>query len=246
MFAQLKYSSRLFLNQRLFALCATILLNLGFFALGSAGLLPYGWMVAGEVFSSLAMTGLFVVCIIADVQSISSLFSAPDGYAVALTPVPGWKVILGRVIPMVVFDLISYAVGITGIILQSMLLSDWGGGSYGIVGSETVLSILLGVIGYLTLLLLIIFCCAFAKSVLFHLKGRGILGFGAALVLVYAGNWLDMVLAPFANVSRVGAFVSIEIISGSAGSVAYLCLTLIKAAALFIGASYLYERRKNL
>jgi hypothetical protein len=247
MLAQLKYSSRINLDQRVFTLIGTVIVNLAFYILGAAGVLPMGWMVVGEVFSSISLTALVVVIIIADVQAVSSLFSPPGGYIDALTPVRGWKIILGRIIPMVILDLISLAIGIVGVVLQASLLTDMGSVEGIGVRSEDMFSVILVVIGYFMLLLLIVFACAFAKSVLFPLAGRGVLGAAAAIVVVYLFSWLDMILAPFAQISRFGMFFSVEFISGwNAGTIAYLILTLVKAAILLIVSSYLYERKVNL
>jgi hypothetical protein len=241
-FAQLKYSSRIHLDQRLLALVINVVVNLFFIVGGSIGALPEGWLVTGVVFSAIGLTALFVVCVTADVETIKSLFSTPNAYNTMLAPVPAWKNILSRVICMTALDLIMLTVGIIGVVIQA------GGMEYGSVDyGVDIVSVLLSVVGYIMMFLIIIFACAVAKGPLYHLKGRGILGVGAALIVMYAGSWMALLLTPFARVHHEGMFFMVDLAMGwNAGTIAYIVLLVVEAAALLIGASYLYERKVNI
>jgi hypothetical protein len=244
---QLKYASRIYLNQRVYALIGTVVINLVFFVLGITGILPIGWMIFGTVLSSLSLCAVFGVCVMVDMESIKSLFAPPNAYYTMLAPVPAWKTVLSRVISMTVLDIVSLTVGIFGVVLQSTMLDSYQPWDSGMIPTDSIIAIIIGIIAYATMFLFIIFACALAKSVFYHTKARGLLGFFGMVALGYLYSWLDLLLAPFANVSRFGAFIEVHLTSGlNAGMIAYIALLLIKAAALLIGISYLYERKVNI
>jgi hypothetical protein len=246
---QLKYASRIYLNQRVYALIGTVVINLVFFVLGITRILPIGWMIFGTVLSSLSLCAVFGVCVMVDMESVKSLFAPPNAYHTMLAPVPAWQTVLSRVISMTVFDLVSFTVGIFGVVLQSTMLDNYqpwsGDGS--MIPSDSIIAIILGVIAYATMFLFIILACALAKSVFYHTKARGLLGFFGMVAVGYLYSWLDLLLTPFANVNRFGAFIEVQLTAGlNTGTIAYTVLLLVKATALLIGISYLYERKVNI
>lgn len=245
MLDQIKYSARQDLGQRVFALAAVIVMNAVFGILGAANIYGGGGKITAVTLCSLALCGLFVVAVIADVQSLRGLFSAPAGYAVMLAPVPGRKILLGKIIPIVVMDLVSFAVGIAGVVMQAMILANAGYDS-----SRSDLSIwmvLVICVGYLMLITAIFFGCALAKSVFFRSRLSGLLGFAGFAAALYVLSWLDISMAAFAPLTRFGPFFNITIYAGlNAATIAYIILGLAKSAVLFVSAAYLIDRRINL
>lgn len=251
MLKQLKYSARLSLHQRFWGFAAVIVLNLVFLLLGSLDVYGTGWKITAVVLSSLAFCALFVVSVIADYQAYKSLFSPPEGYSVFLTPVPRWKILLGRLLPMVVLDLVSLVVGVAGIVIQSLILSglfpwrlDWDGADPGAVAWLIIVTLLY----YIMFLLILFFVVALNKSVLYRARAKTLLGIAAVCVIAYVFSVVDLVLAPLCQVTRYGDwFFTINLVVGwNPATIAYLALMVIKIAALFTGTTYLMERKINI
>lgn len=247
MFNQLKYSTRQNLNQRIFGLAGVLIINLVFGVCGSLRLYGDAWMIVGVVFASLALCGIFIVNIIADFEAIRGLFASPAGYNTALIPVPSWKILLGRLIPIVVLDLVSLAVGVVGIVVQTAILSrlTYDSGNWNLNGLGWYLTIL--VLGYLMVALALFFACALSQSLFFRLRFRGFLGLLATLAVLYGFNLLNLVLAPLGVVDRMWVFTSISLVADfNAGMVLYMVLSLAESAALFFATAYLMERKINI
>lgn len=246
MFVQCKYGVRQGLNQRMIGLGATVLLNIGFLLFGTViggGILH----TTGIVFSSLAMCALFIVNIIADVEIIRSIFTAPIGYNVLMTPVAGWKILLGRVLPMVLLDLASLAVATAGIVLQALQMAGDSSMDLGSDPASIGWFALILFVNYFALMMAILFGCALSKSVFFRTRARGFLGFLAVCATLYVMNLLDLALGVVAPVQRYHMLFAISIHTGfNAGMIGYLVLGIAKTAALFFATSYLIERKVNL
>jgi len=79
------------------------------------------------------------------------------------------------------------------------------------------------------------------------LRGRGVLGFGAACVLLYLLSWTNLALGVFGEVTRYRMFFMVSLQAGfNPGMIAYLALSLLKSAALFCTAAFLMERKINI
>jgi len=242
---QFKYSARPYWRQRLFAFAAVVVINVFFGVCGALG--PYNFIggIAAIVLSSLSLCALLVVSIIADFESIRDLFSAPMGYGAFLTPVPRWKILLGRAAPIVVQDVAGLAVGATGMLVQMLILSDINPTVSYIGLSPAVWSLVAFLLGYSRFVLALFFGCTLSHSVFFPLRGRGFLAFLATVLALYLCSLADLALVPFGAMRQAGVFISISIYGGL-GSIVYILLQLVKIAALFCATSYLMERKINL
>lgn len=253
MLCQIKYSSRQGLSLRLFTLGVAIALNIVFGILAAANISSAGVRVTAVVLVSLSLCAVFITAIIADLQIIRGMFSAPTGYLAALTPAPGWKQLLGRIVPMAVLDLGSLAIAIGGVVLQSLLLANQTslGMFYGVIDAEAIgaiiYAVLLVIIAYTMLITAIFFGCALSRSVFFRTRLKWVLAFIGVIAAFYLLSWLDLSLAMVAPVVRHGIFFEVAISSGlNAGTIGYLLLALIKTAVMFFAAAYLVDRRINL
>lgn len=245
MLNQFKYSVRPYWNQRLIALAATVAINVLFGVCGAMGLYNAGGQITAVLFSSLSLCALFVVNIIADFECVRHLFSAPRGYHVFLTPVPRWKILLGRVLSIVVLDMLSLAIGILGVTTQSLILADtanlYGHTDFSAAGWLSVILL----IHYALLVLALFFACTLSRSVFFPVRGRGFLALLATVIVLYLFSLVDLALIPFGAVYRFGAFITVSVYAGP-GMLAYIVLLLAKAFALFYVTSLMMERKINL
>ncbi len=249
MLNEMKYAVHIHLNQRVIALGATVVLNLIFAICGITGASGTVGMIIGVTLCSLSLCALGIVNIIADVASIRSLFTAPAGYLCALTPQPRWKVLLGRVLVILIWDLVTLAIASLGIVLQASTLA---GNIIQLQSSTSDISTMLWtvvifVLYYALILLAVFFAAAVAKGPFFRLPGSGFLGFLVFCAVLYVHSLLNIVLSPFAQMSRYGAFFSISITPGTnAGMIAFVILIVIELVALFCASVYLMERKVNL
>ncbi|MCL1917372.1 MAG: hypothetical protein FWG14_03495 [Peptococcaceae bacterium] len=256
MLNQIKYSARQNLGLRVWAFGSVLVLNVVFIALGALGMSGLAGMimsVMGASLTSLALTGLLVVIVIADVQAFRSLFAAPGAYTTLLVPAPGWKILLGKIIPMAVFDLAALGIGAAGVVVQGLSVAnmslEWGEeiGSLEFGFGEWMASLLSGAGNYLLLIISIFFVCALVKSVFFRARVKGLLGVASFFAVYYVLNLLDMPLIAMAPYSRFGPFFSVDIAIGfNVGMVSYLLLMLIKIVVLFLATAHLLDRRINL
>lgn len=241
---------RIRLSLRMIALAATVLICVIFSIITLAGVNRMGGMITGVVFSSLALCGLMVANVLSAYESIRTLFAAPAGYGLALAPVPSWKILLGRLVPIVVWDLVTYAIGITCVTIQSLMLA-------GLTQSDVTphtgdlgfiaWGVLIIALHYILLFLAIFFACAVTKSLFFRTRARGLLGFLFACVVLYVLSLADLLIAPFASVVRWGSLFMINVTMGvNAGMFVAMTLLLAKIVLLFCGTAYLMERKVNL
>lgn len=245
MLKQIKYSMRENLNQRMFAIIGTIILNVVFGVIGQ--LYGSGWQITAVTFSSLSLTAMIIIFIIADAKSIGSLFSAPEGYNIQLAPIPGWKVLLGKIIPIVVFDLIGLAIGIIGVVIQSFFLTNIEINSYNSDLKMLWWYIPVVIVNYFLLITLIFFGCAASKSLFYSMKPRKLLGTAGFFIMLYILSLPEYLLTLASPFTRQGFFFMITVYTGfNAGMIGYLILCIAKSAALFFVTTYLYERKVNL
>lgn len=247
MLNQLKYAVRQDWGRRAVVVGLVIVLNVAFGICGAAGVYGVGGMITAVSLSGLALCVLFGVCIAADFRNVRELYAAPSGYSEFLTPVPRWKILLGRVLPMVGLDFICYALGICGVVCQALILS----GEYITFSLVDFKSLAWGSVIFLVNYLLLVVAAflgnTLANSVFYRLRGRGVLGFGAACVLLYLFSWANLALGLFGEVTRYRMFFVVSLQTGfNPGMIAYLALSLLKSAALFCTAAFLMERKINI
>lgn len=247
MLNQIKYAIRENGRQRMIALGAAIALNVVFGFLALTGITGIGWKITAVVFSALTLCALFSVCIVWDIQSIRSLFSAPAGYNAFLTPVPRWKMILSRSLLIIVLDSVSLFVGICGVVFQSLLLSNIRFSfTYG-HWKETAFAGGVALLGYALIIMAIFFGCALSHSIYFHRKGRGFLSFLSVCGVLYLLHWMNLILALFGSVSKWKLIFVINLNAGfNAGTLGYVFILLLQSVLLFVAATYLMERRVNI
>ncbi|MCL2478808.1 MAG: hypothetical protein FWF22_04860 [Treponema sp.] len=224
-----------------------------FLTLGSLGLLPFAAQVTAVSLGGVGIAAMFAANILGDVAIARRMFSAPESFLYALTPVPRRKILLASVITMAVMDIVAMV----------FVISMQVGLSFNLAGKGTWLAVqnaintnspyigyavwlfFMIIAGYLLALMIIFFCVTARKSFLYQKPAGGflavLLGFGC----LYAANILMLVLAPFSEVSRYGFLITLSIINGAAFPV-MLLLILLEAAVLFIFTSKLMERKINL
>jgi len=223
-----------------------------FIALGSLGWLPFAAQVTAVALGGIAIAVMLAANIVGDVMIVRRMFAVPGAYLHALTPVPRWQTLLTGVIVMMVWDVVTMAVVITGEVWMSLILA---GDSVGIVweairgsGVEVfyvLLNIALLMAGYLLMVMIVLFCVTLRKSVFYQKPAGGLLTVLVALGILYAVSLSQIVLAPFGTVSRFGVFFNIYL-GGVVGTIVYALLTLAEAAVLFVLTSRLMERKINL
>ena len=250
--AQFKYAFMAGGFARVFVSAVIFAMNLVFIVLGSLGLLPVAALITAVSLGGVGIGVMAVVNVIGDIAIIHRLFAAPRAYLHALTPVPRWKTLLASVLSVVVSDIASMAVAISGVVWTSLILA----GSYvGDAIRNTVLvgasDIMLGFwfsalafAGYLLVLMVIIFCITINKSLFYQKRGGGMLTALVAVGLAYVINVSPIVLAPFGAVSRWGLHFTVSL--GGFGLIMYVLLLLAQSAALFIFSSKLMERKLNI
>jgi hypothetical protein len=221
-----------------------ILFNVVCGTLGSLGLYGEGWKIAAVTFSSIFMAGLVVVSVITVARAYNSIFSAPLAYNTLLVPVPRWKIILSRIITIVLFDLVSYVIGIAGIVWQSLILT--GHGLQRGALNEAGLWLMLGMAAYLLLLSVIFYVSAVHSALSCKRLGK-VLAFFASWGSLYLLTFLSAVLIPFTGFERYGVLFSISLNVGwNTPTMVYTGLIVFVSAFLFAVTSSLAERRINI
>jgi hypothetical protein len=181
------------------------------------------------------------------------MFSVPEAYLYALTPVPRRKILLASVVTVAILDMVTMAVVITAEVWLSFILAGeevwrnvWNYVSTN--GSEQLLHGLwyaaLLAVGYLFLMMIILFCITAKKSVLYKIPASGLLAFLLACACIYVFSLLQLVLFPFGAVSHYGLLIILTL--GGNGLPFYILLMLLETAGLFVITSRLMERKINL
>jgi len=250
MLKQFSYSLKTRIPLRLTAGILMIVLNIIFTVCGVTGIYGNAGKITAVTFSSLAFCAWLVVCVLADSEMIKSLFSAPKGYYVFLTPVSSRKILMGRLAAILVWDIPGFIIGVIGIIVQAFLLARIPLSTLinnNKIDSWEVLSIFLMISQLALFFTTIFFMAALTKSIFFSKKARTLSGILGGLLAVYAMSWFDLILIPFASVQRHGILIQISIPSGDyLATGIFLVLTLLKTAVLFYITSYLMERKINI
>ncbi len=242
------YAIRPRLQMRLWTLFALIVLNLIFGICGYTELYGTAGLITAITLSSLALCALFVVNILADYEIIRSLFAAPIGYHVFLTPTASWKILLGHVLSIVVQDTIGFALGIAGIVLQAFIFVNHIPQLTGNINiAEIIILLVTWVLYYFLFILTIFLAIVLWKSIFYQYKGRIVWGILTSIGIVYVLNWLYLLLMPFSELTRHGFLFHISLVPDfNLGMIAYIFLFLCKTAIVFYITAYLMERRMNL
>jgi len=228
-------------------------MNTVFIILGSLGLLPFAALVTAVSLGGVAIAVMMITNIISDIYILKRMFSVPEAYLYALTPVPRGKILFASIITVTIMDLFTMAVVIfqevwlsfnltslyVGQIFWNMILENLPSFGY------FFWSILLIVSGYLLVLMVILFCITAKKSLFFKMPASGLMTFLLAIGCWYAISFSHILLIPFGIVERSGLIFTISITS-SAAFPALTLLNLLQAAALFVITSKLMERKINL
>jgi len=250
--AQFKYAFRAGLSLRLPVFAVIFIMFLVFVALGSLGLLPFAAHVTAVSLGGTAIAVMMAFNIVGDVSIARRMFAAPGAYLYALTPVPRRQMLLSSVIAMAAMDVVTMAAVITGEVILSLNLA---GGIGDIVWTSIIrasaLDVLLGIwaavcvtAGYLLIMMVILFCISARKSLLYNKPAGGLLTAALAAGIAFVINLSPFLLAPFGEISRFYVFFTITL--GRVGSVLFVLLMLIEAAALFVLTSKLLERKVNI
>jgi len=250
---QIYYSTKERLSIRLIALLVMLGINLLFLVLTIGASPGSGVMITAVVFSSLAMSYLIIANMFVSFASVHEIFSAPKGYHTLLVPVPGWKIILGRVIPAAVMDTLMMAIGIFLVVWHSLRLSGmWPlAGQPDFFAQDILLDVSFGVVAALVgyALLLIIFCFfrVISKGLLYNAPLRIFL----SILLTFVAIWVissasNLLLLPFGRVEIWGLLVNIVIYPSPLARVMYVLVLLLQAAVFFLVSARLMERRLNV
>ena len=251
--AQFKYAflAGLFFRGPVFIVI--FILNTVFIILGSAGLLPFAAHVTAVSLGGIALAVMLTACIIGDIAIGRRMFLMPEAYLHALTPVPRRKTLFASIITMAVMDLISIAfvvftqvwlsLNLAGISIWN-LIREASGGNPDMV-TYIIMLCLLMVSFYILTLNVIMFSVTVKKSFFFKIPASGLLAFLSACGCFYAAGLLQLLIAPFSEVSRYLFMIIITPVSAIAIPL-LIALTLLEAAGLFILTSKLMERKINL
>jgi len=251
--AQFKYAFLAGLYIRGYVFATIFVMDLVFITLGSLGLLPFAAHITAVSLGGVAIAVMLAANIGGDVFIARRMFSAPEAYLHALTPVPRRKILFASVLTMAVMDLVTMAVVITGEVWLSFNLAGdnivkifWD-----FVQSNSqylyyaVLFGLMLIAGYLLLVMIIMFFLTAKKSIFHKMPASGFLAFLLACGCVYVASLLQLVLIPLSNVERYGLLIILNF-NNIAACPVYTLLILLETAGLFILCSKLMERKVNL
>ena len=248
-FDQIYYSTKSRLTMRLTALAVVVLGNLIFF------IVPGNTVFAtlAIVFASFGFMGLCAINLFVSFSNLDGIFKAPRSYLTALAPVSSWKLMLGNIIPAVLFDTVGFLIGITGIFLQTTGLVFYFGDMAGTMGSPIqsyqyfIFAIISGLAFYGLLLTGFLFWRAVSRSILYRYPLRNLLGFVITIAAMTVVSWFNILLIPFGELVGCGPFFSISICHYAGGHMAVMVLSiLLQAAALLLAASHIMNRRINI
>jgi len=251
--AQFKYAflAGLYIRGHVFA--AIFVMEFVFITLGSLGLLPFAAHVTAVSLGGVAIAVMLAANIGGDVLIARRMFSVPEAYLHALTPVPRRAILLASVLTMAVMDLVTMAVVITAEVWLSFNLA---GDNIGKIiwdfihsnGPNLFYVILFGIMliaAYLLLLMIIMFFVTAKKSIFHKMPASGFLAFLLACGCVYVASLLQLVLIPLSNVERYGLLIVLNF-NNIAACPVYTLLVLLETVGLFILCSRLMERKVNL
>jgi hypothetical protein len=252
--AQFKYTFLSGLNVRGITFVVIFLMNLVFVTLGALGLLPLAALITGVSLSGVAVSVMAITNVVSDIGIFRRLFAAPGAYLHALTPSPRWKTLLASVLAILIMDIVSMTVAITGVTWMGLLLAGTFFDVAGFLRNFTSIDAsaimygigsVLGIIGgYLLLLMIILSCIVVKKTVFYQKRAGGFLTALFALGIIYLLSLTSFLIAPFGYVTRDLWYFTIHI--GGPGIIAYSILIIIQAFALFFVSANLMERKLNI
>jgi hypothetical protein len=245
MYKVFKYDILSQFYSRIGVILAVFVINITFIVLGSNNIYGEGWKTFAVTISSGIIVWIFIVSIMQAEAAYKSVFQAPLAYNTMLVPVKRWKILLSKIITVILYDLITWSLAITGLVWVSLILSGHGLESGDL--HNAFWNAIIIIANYLFLLALIFFVGAVTRSLFFARKIGKFLGFITFIVSLYALSLLDISLFAVARVERVNIFFFVQIMPGfNLGMIMYLALCIIKAAIVLIAASALIERRINV
>ncbi|MCL2197256.1 MAG: hypothetical protein FWB77_06530 [Treponema sp.] len=234
------------------AFAIIFVMNITFIILGS-GTIPFALHILFITLGGLAVAVMMAANIGSDIIMGRRMYASADAYLQALTPVPRWKTLLANVIIMLAADIITMAFAIASII---WITFNFIGNNVWEIFLEmartqdnylfyTICGIFMMIAAYLLFVMIILFCAAMKKSILFKVPAASFLTFLLACGCFYAASLLQAVLLPISNVQIFG----LSIILSPHTIAAYpilIVLTFLEAAGLFLITSKLIERKINI
>jgi len=238
---------------RLTVFAVIFAVNLVFITLGLLGISPLAANIVAVSLSGTAIGVMAVFNIIGDISIINRMFKTPGAVFYALTPAPRKNRLLASIISMTVMDIVTMAISIIGVIILSINLgSHYTALSFTEmlrtadinIPGYSIIPVALLLVGYLYLIMLIVFCKAVRKSFLYNKPAGGLLAFLVALGVLYISNISTFLLVPFGTVNRFYTFFTIDL--GFLGMGMYALLTFIITAVMFVLTARLMERKINI
>ena len=238
---------------RLFVFAVILVMNLAFIIPGLLGILPGAALITAVSLSGVAIGVMAVFNIIGDVSIGNSIFSTSGAPFYALTPAPRRNTLLASITAMVIMDFVTMAISIASVVVLSISLgsiytglnfSEMMPNNFGFELQYALIQFAWGVAFYFFVMMLIIFCRAFRKSVLYTKRAGGFLAFLVGIGIFYLLTVSSLLLAPFGTVTRLYGFITITV--GYLGMGMYALLILIFAAVMFVLTSRLLERKMNI
>ena len=250
--AQFKYAFLAGGIPRIYVFAAIFVFQLVFILLGETTGLPLAAHITAVALSGVMVSVMTVFNVIGDISIVRRMFYGPGAYLTALTPVPRHKTLLASVISMIVMDVVTMAIVITGLVRLSLNLgqlymnqSVWEMAGYYVSVLPIILFAAAHIIaGYLLFMMIILFCITARKSLFFHKRAGRLLTFLLAVGTLYATTLVPLILAPFAYIDRY--FFVFQLHLRPIGSALYPILLFIMSAVLFIMTSKLMERKMNI
>jgi len=254
--SSLYYAFRAGASPRLVVFAVILVMNLAFILPGSFGWLPLAAHIVAVSLSGTAIGVMAVFNIIGDVSLCKSMFSPSGAVFYALTPAPRRNTLLASLIAMFFMDFVTMILSIVSVVVLSLNLGSHVSGDYiwGLLfrhGFELrfflnniLIPFLLVIATYLFFVMLIIYCRAVRKSVLYNKHAGGFLAFSLAVGIYYLFTVSTLLLAPFGSMSWFYGIITISV--NYLGMGMYALLHLVFAAVMFILTSRLMERKMNI
>ena len=247
MLKQMYYSARDGMFVR--AISFGIMMGINLFFLPFALRHPGGVMsILAIVFSSLALGHIIIANGIISFSGLSEVFSAPGGYSLLLTPLPAWKILLGKIIPAAVIDVAGGAIGIMWVVWYSLSFTGLSRTFVQFVSVRDLLFVIGASFGgYLLLLTMFCFFRTLSRSVFYRLPLRGLL----SIIVTFAvagtiNSWWGLLLAPFGTLEWIGPFLTIMLYTTLLNQLMVVLVVLLQACTLFLASAYLTERKINI
>ena len=251
---QFKYAFYEGLHIRGVTFLILVSMYLAFIIPGSLGLLPMPAQITAVSVGVVGIALMAVINIINNVYILRRMVTPPGAFLYALTPVPRWKTLLSSILMVTIMDIVTLTVVIIGEVWLALNLAGvkfWGILSgVSIQGSDIFIAlgfITMIIVGYLLVIMIIMFAITAKKSFLFKLPASGFLALLISFACVYVVSLLPLALLPFGSLSyidRYGPFIMIT--AGTKLIPVYVLLLLLAATGLFAATSKLMERKMNL